>query len=99
RARADSDAGAARPPRPAAARLARDLRGSGNVVETDLSDRSFGAQMNYADSIDAETVVIVGERDLESGEVTVKDMASGEQTTAPVESFPGSDRPTYDDLA
>ncbi|WP_267640869.1 histidine--tRNA ligase [Haloarchaeobius amylolyticus] len=75
--------------RPVAARVARDLRESGNVVETDVSGRSFGAQMNYADSINAETVVIVGEQDLENDEVTVKDMASGDQTTAPVDDFPG----------
>jgi len=86
--------------RPVAARIARDLRGRGNVVETDVSDRSFGAQMGYADSINAETVVIVGEQDLENDEVTVKDMVSGDQTTAPVDSFPGEyDRPTYDDFA
>jgi histidyl-tRNA synthetase len=86
--------------RSTAARVARDLRERGNVVETDLGDRSFGAQMSYADGVNAETVVIVGERDLENGEVTVKDMASGDQTTAPVESFPGDrERPTYDDVA
>ncbi|MFB6087698.1 MAG: histidine--tRNA ligase, partial [Haloarculaceae archaeon] len=86
--------------RPVAARIARELRERGHVVETDVSDRSFGAQMNYADSIDAETVVIVGERDLEDGEVTVKDMASGDQTNVPVDEFPGDrERPTYDDVA
>ena len=85
--------------RSVAARIARDLRERGNVVESDVSDRSFGAQMGYADSINAETVVIVGENDLENDEVTVKDMASGDQTTAPVEEFPGDrDRPTYDDV-
>jgi histidyl-tRNA synthetase len=32
--------------------------------------------------------------------VTVKDMASGEETTAPADEFPGEhDRPTYDDFA
>jgi histidyl-tRNA synthetase len=86
--------------RPVAARIAQDLRSRGNVVETDVSDRSFGAQMGYADSINAETVVIVGEQDLENDEVTVKDMGSGDQTTAPVDSFPGEyDRPTYDEFA
>jgi histidyl-tRNA synthetase len=83
-----------------AARVARDLRGRGHVVETDLAGRSFGAQMSYADGVNAETVVIVGERDLENGEVTIKEMASGDQTTAPVDEFPGDrDRPTYDDFA
>jgi len=78
--------------------VARQLRERGHVVESDVSDRSFGAQMNYADSINAETVVIVGERDLENGEVTLKDMATGDQTTAPVEDFPGDlERPTYED--
>jgi histidyl-tRNA synthetase len=86
--------------RPVAARIARDLRAAGNVVESDVAGRSFGAQMGYADGIGAETVVIVGEQDLANDEVTVKDMASGEQTTAPVEGFPGErDAPTHDDFA
>jgi len=56
--------------------------------------------MGYADSINAETVVIVGEQDLENDEVTVKDMESGDQTAAPVDEFPGDhERPTYDDVA
>ncbi|WP_254766803.1 histidine--tRNA ligase [Salinilacihabitans rarus] len=86
--------------RPVAARIARDLRERGHVVETDVAGRSFGAQMNYADSINAETVVIVGERDLENDEVTVKDMESGDQVQVPVDEFPGDrTRPTYDDFA
>ena len=86
--------------RAVASRIARDLRRAGNVVEVDVSGRSFGAQMGYADGIGAETVVIVGERDLEDGEVTVKDMESGDQATVPVESFPGeAASPTYDDVA
>ncbi|MFC3959804.1 histidine--tRNA ligase [Halovivax cerinus] len=84
---------------PTAARIARDLRERGHVVESDVAGRSFGAQMNYADSINAETVVIVGEQDLANDEVTVKDMASGDQVTAPVEDFPGDrDRPTIGDF-
>jgi len=84
--------------RAVAAAVARELRELGHVVESDISDRSFGAQMSYADSINAETVVVVGERDLENGEVTIKDMATGDQTTAPVDEFPGDlERPTYDD--
>jgi len=86
--------------RDVAGRIARDLRAAGNVVEVDVSGRSFGAQMGYADGINAGTVVIVGERDLEDGEITVKDMASGDQTTVPVASFPGdAASPTYDDVA
>ncbi|SNR56255.1 histidine--tRNA ligase [Halorubrum vacuolatum] len=83
-----------------AAAVARDLRALGDdlVVEADVSDRSFGAQLGYADSINAETVVVVGERDLENGEYTIKDMDSGAETTVPVEEFPPeSGRPTYED--
>ncbi|WP_396611430.1 histidine--tRNA ligase [Haloferax sp. S1W] len=84
--------------RDVASRIARDLRAAGNVVEVDVSGRSFGAQMSYADSINADAVVIVGERDLENGDVTIKDMESGDQTTAPVADFPGdNDAPTYED--
>jgi histidyl-tRNA synthetase len=55
--------------------------------------------MGYADSIEAETVVIVGERDLADGVVTLKDMKSGDQTQAPLDSFPPSEgRPTYEDF-
>jgi histidyl-tRNA synthetase len=86
--------------RSVAARVARDLRARGHVVESDVAGRSFGAQLDYADSINAETVVIVGEQDLENDEVTVKDMDTGDQTTAPVDGFPGDyEQPTYDDFA
>ncbi len=85
--------------RDVAAGIARELRSRGHVVETDVADRGFGAQLEYADTIGAETVVIVGERDLENEEVTIKDMESGEQTQVPVEEFPGEhDRPTYGDF-
>jgi len=86
--------------RAVAARIACDLRESGHVVESDIADRSFGSQLGYADSINAETVVIVGENDLANDEVTVKDMESGDETTAPVDEFPGDvERPTYADFA
>lgn len=79
-----------------AAQIARELRTRGHVVEMDLADRGFGSQLDYADGINAETVVIVGERDLENDEVTVKDMETGDQMQVPVDQFPGDhDRPTY----
>jgi len=85
--------------REVAARVARDLRGRGHVVETDVAGRSFGAQLDYADSINAETVVIVGEQDLADGELTLKAMDSGDQVAVPVDAFPGEhDRPTLADF-
>ncbi|WP_246984481.1 histidine--tRNA ligase [Halorientalis marina] len=85
--------------RDVAARITRALRERGHVVETDVSGRSFGAQLDYADGVGAETVVIVGEQDLKDDNVTLKDMESGDQTQVPVADFPGDrDRPTYDDF-
>jgi histidyl-tRNA synthetase len=85
--------------RAVAARIARELRERGHVVETDVTGRGFGSQLDYADSINAETTVIVGEQDLENDEVTIKDMASGDQLQVPVDEFPGEhERPTYDTL-
>jgi len=85
--------------RKTAARIARELRDRGHIVESDVSGRSFGAQLDYADSINAETVVIVGERDLAEGQVTLKAMDSGDQVQVPVEAFPGEyDRPTLADF-
>ncbi|MFP9060252.1 histidine--tRNA ligase [Natrialbaceae archaeon A-chndr2] len=82
-----------------ATRIARDLRENGHVVETDVAGRSFGAQLGYADSINAETTVIVGERDLANDEITVKAMESGEEVQVAVDSFPGDlERPTVDDF-
>ena len=86
--------------RSVAARVARELRERGHVVESDVSGRSFGAQLDYADSINAETVVIVGEQDLANDELTLKDMESGEQVSVPVDAFPGdAGKPTFDDFA
>ncbi len=80
-----------------AARIARQLRERGHIVESDVSGRSFGAQLDYADSINAETVVIVGEQDLENDEVTLKDMDTGDQIQVPVDGFPGEfERPTLE---
>ncbi len=85
--------------RPTAGRIARELRDRGHVVESDVAGRSFGAQLDYADSINAETTVIVGERDLENDEVTVKDMGSGDQIQVPVSEFPGEhEAPTFGDF-
>ncbi|MCY4730981.1 histidine--tRNA ligase [Natronomonas gomsonensis] len=84
--------------RDVAADIARQLRASGNVVESNLTGRGFGDQLGYADGINAETVVVVGEQDLADDAVTLKDMASGDQKQVPLEAFPGEyDRPTYDD--
>ncbi len=59
--------------------ITKKLRDENLVVEIDLKDRNVSAQLNYANSIGAEKVIIVGERDLKEGKVTVKDMESGDE--------------------
>lgn len=58
---------------------ATKLREKGLSVETDLAGRGFGSQLGYADDMNAKRVLIVGERDLENDEVTMKHMDSGEE--------------------
>ena len=55
------------------------LRQEGLSVETDLTGRGFGSQLGYADDMNAKRVLIVGERDLENDEVTMKHMDTGDE--------------------
>jgi histidyl-tRNA synthetase len=48
-------------------------------VHVDLMERNFKAQLSYANTINADYVVIVGEKELEAGKLTLRDMVSGEQ--------------------
>jgi len=65
--------------------FASDLRERELIVETDLAGRGLGSQFGYADGIGAETVLIVGQRDLDDGVVTVRDMVSGDEEQVPVD--------------
>ncbi len=63
---------------PAANKLATALRALGCRAETDLMERSLKAQMKYADKTNARFVVVIGDNEVESGKITVKDMAGGD---------------------
>lgn len=67
--------------------LANALREKGHIVETDLLVRNFGNQMKYANSIGAKYVLILGEKEMAGGQVSVKDMKTGEQKTEEVIRF------------
>lgn len=62
-----------------AVRITQELRFAGISAETDLLGRNFSNQMKYADKLGAGRIVIVGQKDLKDGKVTVKDMKTGEQ--------------------
>lgn len=56
------------------------LRNKGIIVETDYLDRSVKAQMKYANKLGADFAVVIGENEIESGVVMLKDMETGTQT-------------------
>jgi histidyl-tRNA synthetase len=63
--------------RTAAHRLAHELRARRVVVEVDHRGRSVKAQMKRADRSGAETVLVLGARELEASAGQLKDMATG----------------------
>jgi histidyl-tRNA synthetase len=60
--------------------VARAFRAAGIRTEMDLMERGFGAQLAHA-SKSADFAVIIGQREAASGEVTLKNLQSGEQKT------------------
>jgi len=73
--------------RQTATHVAEYLRKQGQEVEIDVTGRGFSGQLEHADSVGAAETVIVGERDLEKDELTVKDMETGEQKQVPLEEY------------
>jgi histidyl-tRNA synthetase len=56
------------------------FRKAGIRTEMDLMDRGFGQQLSHA-AKSADFAVIIGQREAASGEVTLKDLRTGEQKT------------------
>ena len=65
--------------RAAAWRLLRELRMAGLPAQMELEARGVRAQMKRADRLAARVTLIVGGDELARGEVTLRDMATGEQ--------------------
>ena len=59
--------------------LVGELRTSGERVLLELRQRNLGRSMGWADSAGAAFALIVGPRDLEAGEATVKRMSDGQE--------------------
>jgi len=57
------------------------LRNSGIRTATDLIGKSVKAQMKYANKINAKFSFIIGDNELETGEVVIKNMDDGERET------------------
>jgi histidyl-tRNA synthetase len=60
------------------------LREGGKTAETDIAGRSVKAQMKYADKIGSKYAGIIGESELESGKLKLKNMKTGEDTVVDI---------------
>ena len=64
----------------AALKLMKQLREAGVAVQMDVMGRNLKNQFKHANRINAARTVVIGDSELESGRLTVKDMTSGDQT-------------------
>jgi histidyl-tRNA synthetase len=69
--------------------LASELRRAGIPAQAGASGRSLKSQMRHADSLGAEYVAIIGERELREDSATLKRLATGEQETVAVRDVAG----------
>ena len=65
--------------------LAAALRRSGVRVDLAYGGRGLKGAMKAADRSGARFALVLGERDLEAGQVGIKDLATGEQTAVPLD--------------
>ena len=61
-------------------RLLHELRNKGIRAEMDTRERNLKGQMKYANKLGAAYTVVIGEDEVASGELTLKNMSNSEQT-------------------
>ncbi len=64
-----------------------DLRGQGYSVNIDTVGRSIKAQMKFANKLNSEFTVVIGDNELENGVAMLKCMEDGTQTEVSLDSF------------
>ena len=65
--------------------ITQKLRKNDIKADVDLNGKKFKKLMNHADKIKVPKMIIIGEKDLDEGKVTIKDMVSGEQEPVDVD--------------
>ncbi len=70
-----------------AVELSAELRSEGYAVNIDTFGRSIKAQMKFANKIGAAYTIVIGDNELESGEVQLKNMSDGDCTAVKLEGF------------
>jgi histidyl-tRNA synthetase len=64
-----------------------ELGRAGLRTEMDFEDRSLKSQMKRADRLNAQNVLIFGENEEKAGEAMLRNMATKEQESVPVENL------------
>ena len=59
--------------------LSQELRKKGYVIEKDICERSFNSQMKYANKINAKYLIVIGENELQTNKVKIKEMKTGDE--------------------
>lgn len=62
-----------------ALKLSKKLRKKGNKVEMNLLEKNLGNQLKYADKVGAKKLIVLGEEEVKSKKVKIKDMGTGEE--------------------
>ncbi|WP_438434398.1 histidine--tRNA ligase [Gorillibacterium sp. sgz500922] len=68
-------------------RLLHEARAAGLAADKDYQGRKMKSAMKSADRLAAREVAILGDDELDAGEISVKNMASGEQRKLPLNEF------------
>ncbi len=79
--------------------ISSDLRASGYSVNIDTVGRSIKAQMKYANKINSEFTIVIGDNELESGKAMLKSMQDGTQTEVELNAFEEAFERVYLDKA
>ncbi len=66
-------------------KLMRQLRQEGLAVQMDIMGRNIKNQFKYANRIHAKKTIVIGEDELAKNSVAIKDMATSEQESVPME--------------
>ena len=66
-------------------KIANDLRKQGINTEIFLNDKKLKAKMKYADKLEIPYVIVVGEDEVDSGIVKIKDMITGNEKKCKIE--------------
>ena len=67
------------------AQIASTLRQNGLKVQVDFEDKKIAKKFKYADKLNINYVIVIGEDEIKNNVVTVKNMITGEQNTVTLE--------------